>query len=1008
MLISNASKKKETAEAFTFKTKKSQSDLKNDIYLFSMNDIDTRLLSSSELRFQILESCPETPWCPLADPFSTLELCILIKIVVVHVPLKRFKLKSYQEEFTPAHIMPEWHRVPEQVSIQDTSIILYSDGDDGITAVESEPSYSLYAANTIQNSPARKVLHCPYASDHSVHHFSSIVGYDKSQFWQLFCKMGFMLHHSPYPSIPALPHLQGWGHHLYSESVLLSDTRVCDSPHICLRLNISSSFVIVAKETSDTRINLIEVYLKKKYCKFQVDIFALGVEANKEERTTFPWRKNPSRRPHLSFCIAQIPEELKSPGVSTDVLCPQGGVTVRTLPWEGCSTLENACRDTLGRDCSLKNHAEMSIKTWQPAVMEKMHNMIKLGNQHEKVCGTAEAIAFFFLPPLVSSCVSVWVGLYLDEGGYELSPKCKDVELNLYTYQEEFVPPQANERPSALVKEATKYGAAKKVPDLPTLFDRLLFDSITWEMLEQLREFYKLQINSRRNGRNEKGWLGTGQRCGQIASDRRSSPSAQAQIHMTDIMPENDVLQVYLYLPDAREHTGICGPGELGANKWCCAIGKSSSNAAPKAGNTGTLTTVEKLKWDSKGRKRYLRTETYSENIQIKALMEAQGSGFNPSFRSPKITHMSQRLMLTALKSARLNGVPFGTGRRKGGCRRGEKKKNKLKIEKELWENFLSSRLLLDPLDLKPQLRKSLQSSQLFLGRSKPYSKAEQSIPSSFLMFREPQAVPHPGSAPVTRLFPGRAPRTSSGSLSGSSCLGAGTGGFLTTEWYKKLFKRKAIALFLTLVRMLLTESCSQLSYRLPAIMVSVTPEPDKIKQIACVRGWKFNLKESIYPDILPFPFFTVSSFATNKKERRTTGIGRLLLMLFLRHGNSTPYLKDKHYIAFTALLPPAVLLTHRVLLSTFIARTFPRDVNPEMIRQMLKEYSLMQKDDFYIDIIPILVQEVLQEVRHTFKCYVTTDNYVPVTEKSELILKRRASIKRLIQQKKEHEGHPA
>lgn len=60
------------------------------------------------------------------------------------------------------------------------------------------------------------------------------------------------------------------------------------------------------------------------------------------------------------------------------------------------------------------------------------------------------------------------------------------------------------------------------------------------------------------------------------------------------------------------------------------------------------------------------------------------------------------------------------------------------------------------------------------------------------------------------------------------------------------------------------------------------------------------------------------------------------------------------------------------------------------MIRSMLKDYSLMQKDDFYIDIIPILVQEVLQEVRHTFKCYVTTDNYVPVTEKSKLILQRR------------------
>lgn len=55
-----------------------------------------------------------------------------------------------------------------------------------------------------------------------------------------------------------------------------------------------------------------------------------------------------------------------------------------------------------------------------------------------------------------------------------------------------------------------------------------------------------------------------------------------------------------------------------------------------------------------------------------------------------RITHMSQRLMLTALKSARLNGVPFGTEEKKkvGGGRfeQERRKKNKLKIEKELWE----------------------------------------------------------------------------------------------------------------------------------------------------------------------------------------------------------------------------------------------------------------------------------------------------------------------------------
>lgn len=56
---------------------------------------------------------------------------------------------------------------------------------------------------------------------------------------------------------------------------------------------------------------------------------------------------------------------------------------------------------------------------------------------------------------------------------------------------------------------------------------------------------------------------------------------------------------------------------------------------------------------------------------------------------------MSQRLMLTALKSARLNGVPFGIEEEKKGeakmrlrdeRERGVKNKNKLKIEPELWE----------------------------------------------------------------------------------------------------------------------------------------------------------------------------------------------------------------------------------------------------------------------------------------------------------------------------------
>jgi hypothetical protein len=39
-----------------------------------------------------------------------------------------------------------------------------------------------------------------------------------------------------------------------------------------------------------------------------------------------------------------------------------------------------------------------------------------------------------------------------------------------------------------------------------------------------------------------------------------------------------------------------------------------------------------------------------------------------------RITHMSQRLMLTALKSARLNGVPFGIEERKKGRERQREK----------------------------------------------------------------------------------------------------------------------------------------------------------------------------------------------------------------------------------------------------------------------------------------------------------------------------------------------
>lgn len=52
-------------------------------------------------------------------------------------------------------------------------------------------------------------------------------------------------------------------------------------------------------------------------------------------------------------------------------------------------------------------------------------------------------------------------------------------------------------------------------------------------------------------------------------------------------------------------------------------------------------------------------------------------------------------------------------------------------------------------------------------------------------------------------------------------------------------------------------------------------------------------------------------------------------------------------------------------------------------LKKKYYSYLLMQKDNFYVHIIPVLVQEVLQEVGHAFQCYMTTDNNVPGTEKS-------------------------
>lgn len=54
--------------------------LKNDIYV---TDNYVRRLSSSELDFQNLESHPVTPYCPLADQFSTFKVYILIKMLIL-------------------------------------------------------------------------------------------------------------------------------------------------------------------------------------------------------------------------------------------------------------------------------------------------------------------------------------------------------------------------------------------------------------------------------------------------------------------------------------------------------------------------------------------------------------------------------------------------------------------------------------------------------------------------------------------------------------------------------------------------------------------------------------------------------------------------------------------------------------------------------------------------------------------------------------------------------------
>lgn len=52
-----------------------------------------------------------------------------------------------------------------------------------------------------------------------------------------------------------------------------------------------------------------------------------------------------------------------------------------------------------------------------------------------------------------------------------------------------------------------------------------------------------------------------------------------------------------------------------------------------------------------------------------------------------------------------------------------------------------------------------------------------------------------------------------------------------------------------------------------------------------------------------------------------------------------------------------------------------------------------MEKNNFYIDIVPVLVKEVFEEVRNTFQSDVTTHHNVPVKSNTPTIRRRNTSF---------------
>lgn len=128
-------------------------------------------------------------------------------------------------------------------------------------------------------------------------------------------------------------------------------------------------------------------------------------------------------------------------------------------------------------------------------------------------------------------------------------------------------------------------------------------------------------------------------------------------------------------------------------------LNQTSISIAVKQTDAGELSPLNGMCWSVLGHslpwELACRTPMLSSNCIDLMLSDAKMHSLSCSEASSilfwladRITHMSQRLMFTALKSARLNGVPFSRDREQethggGGSVRKKMEKNKLKIT--LW-----------------------------------------------------------------------------------------------------------------------------------------------------------------------------------------------------------------------------------------------------------------------------------------------------------------------------------